>query len=160
MTMDTQFVIGEKRQKRINSFDAVDNMSPELRQCVHEYGYAIVQACLLAGVRAPHRIHQLVKEIWNGARQPTQKRKKGNTLDWLLLQAECPLNADTLRRVLHSEGYLIVPREPTRAMINASLKEVSGFIVRCTKEEKHRRRLAAALRVIEAQTLAEMARDH
>jgi hypothetical protein len=40
---------------------------------------------------------------------------------------------------------VIVPIDPTRAMIDASLSEVSGFNVRVTKEEKHRRRLKAAL---------------
>lgn len=33
-----------KTQKKINALAAIDAMSPELRQCVHEYGYAIVNA--------------------------------------------------------------------------------------------------------------------
>lgn len=143
-------------QKRVNSFNDVESMSPDMRQCVHEYGYAIVKACMVAGVKKPNAIHQLVREIWDGARQPTQKRKKGATLDWLLVQCGSPINADTLRRVMLNSGLLIVPREPTEAMLAASLKEVSDFTLRCTKQEKHRRRLIAALRVVENATLSDL----
>ena len=154
--MTEQFVIGEMTRKRIHSFDEVENMSPAMQQCVHEYGYAIVKACTSAGVTNPSRIHLLVKEIWDGARQPTQKRKKGNTLDWLLVQCGSPINGDTLRRVLHNGGLLIVAREPTKRMVDASLREVSDFSVRCTKTEKHRRRLSAALRIAEIDGLEKL----
>lgn len=151
--------VGTMTRKRMNSFDETERMSPALRQCVHEYGYAIVKACLAAGVKQPHMIHQLVKEIWEGARQPTQKRDKGATLDWLLVQAGSPINSSTIFRVLNYSGFVVSPREPTRDMIDASLREVSGFSVRCTKDEKHRRRLAAALRVAEKTMLEKLAKE-
>jgi hypothetical protein len=65
------------------------------------------------------------------------------TLDVLLAQG--PINAATLRRVLASHSMVIVPVCPTREMTDASMAEVSGYNVRCSKEEKHRRRLHAAL---------------
>lgn len=135
---------GSKQTRSANALIATDNMSPELRQCVHEYGYAIVNACFCAGVVAPNRIHQLVKEIWDGARQPTQYRERGGTLDWLLVQLGAPLNA--LQRVLMNNDLVIVPLQPSTAMIEASKAEVSGFNVVVNKAEKHRRRLTAAIK--------------
>lgn len=120
-------------------------MSPALRQCVHEYGYAIVKACLCAGVSKPERIRQLVKEIWEGARQPQQRRKVGGSLDWLLVQVGAQITTAALVRVLKDNGLVVVPIEATRKMIDASLAECSQFKDRVTKEEKHRRRLRAAL---------------
>lgn len=132
--------------KRINQVLAVDALSPELRQCVHEFGYPIVHACLNAGVSSPRAIRVLVSEIWSGARQQGQKSDARNTLDWLLLQAGACISSKTLNRVLNENNLAIVPCSPTRAMLDASMREVSGHSVRCTREEKHRRRLIAAIR--------------
>lgn len=138
--------IQNNTEKVERSFAVTDNMPPGLRQCVHEYGFAIVTACLDAGIRNPATIHQLVREIWEGARQPRQRRSRGNTIDWLLIQAKAEITAAELSRVLLNNSLAIVPLDPTRAMIDASMVEVSGFDVRCTKSEKHRRRLAAAIK--------------
>jgi hypothetical protein len=133
--------------RRERSFDDIEHMSPDLRACVHEYGYAIVKACQQCGVNRPANIHQLVREIWDGARQPAQKRGKGCTLDWILIQAGANISADTLLRVLENSSLAIVPLTPTREMIEASKAEVSGFNQVCTKSEKHRLRLMAAIKV-------------
>jgi hypothetical protein len=138
--------IGEVTRKRINSFVEMEAMSPAMRECVHEYGFAIVKACHVAGIKSPAALHQLVREIWEGARQPRQKRQTGGTLDWLLLNAGAEISAAELERVLLNNNLAIVPINPTRAMLDASLQEVSGYNVRCTKEEKHRRRISAAIR--------------
>jgi hypothetical protein len=123
-----------------------DEMTPGLRECVHEYGFAIVNACRMAGVTRPAMIHLLVREIWEGARQPRQRRANMNTLDWLLVQAKAEVTSAELIRVLRNNDLVIVPICPTTAMINASMKEVSGFTERVTKCEKHRRRLTAAIK--------------
>lgn len=136
-------VVGAARMKQLTR---VDDMAPDLRECVHEFGLAIVAACLAAGVSRPRTIRQLVKEVWAGARQSSQTSDARGTLDWLLIQAGAQISAKTLYRVLAENNLVIVSAEPTRPMLNASLAEVSGFTVRCTKEEKHRRRLRAALR--------------
>lgn len=134
-------------QRIENSLRATDEMSPGLRACVHEYGYAIVRACYEAGVRRPAAIHELVREIWEGARQPRQTRNVGGTLDWLLLQAGAQISAAELSRVLQNNSLAIMPTEPTTRMVEASMAEVSGGGQLMTKREKHRRRLVAALKV-------------
>lgn len=136
--------MSEARQE--HSFELVDGMTPGLRECVHEYGFAIVNACLQAKVRNPATIHQLVREIWEGARQPRQRRPRGGTLDWLLLQAGAQVSAAQLSRVLKNNDLAIVPLTPTRQMLAASIAEVSNFNVVCTRTEKHRRRIVAAVR--------------
>jgi hypothetical protein len=132
--------------KREDQLVAVDALSPALRGCVHEFGYPIVHACLNAGVTTPRAIRVLVSEIWGGARQQGQQSGARNTLDWLLIQAGACINSKTLNRILNENNLAIVPCSPTRAMLDASMKEVSGHNIRCTREEKHRRRLIAAIR--------------
>jgi hypothetical protein len=105
-----------------------------------------VTACVLAGVREPRRIRQLVKEIWEGARQPTQRRPTLGALDWLLIQAESPISAKTLIRILRDNSHFLVPIDPTKQMVDASMAEVSNFDLRISKRDKHTRRLQAAMR--------------
>jgi len=130
---------------RLRALDEVDGMPSELRECVHEFGLPIVRCCLKFGVRNPVYIRELVREIWDGAREvgPQNNGVRG-TLDWLIVQAN-GLSAATLQRVLADHNMTIAPLFPTREMLNASMAEVSGFNVKCTREEKHRRRLVAAL---------------
>lgn len=133
-------------ERRDHSFFLVDQMSPDLRECVHEYGLAIVEACLQAGVKEPRKIRQLVREIWDGARQPRQRRSPGGTLDWLLIQAGAEITAAELARVLWSSDLVIAPICPTQEMLAASMGTVSDFTIICSKQEKHRRRLVAAMK--------------
>lgn len=134
-----------KSKKTTLSFERIDQMSPELRSVVHEFGEPIVAACVLAGVRQPHRIRQLVREIWEGARALNQTRPRLGSLDWVLLQNGAEISGKTLIRILRDNHHYLVPLDPTKHMIAASMSEVSDFNVRCTKEEKHRRRLRAAI---------------
>lgn len=133
-------------EKTVKSFARIDQLDPGLRECVHEYGEAIVNACLLAGVREPRRIRQLVREIWEGARQLTQRRPpKLGSLDWVLMQAGAQISAKTLVRILRDNSHYIVPLDPTSQMVEASKNTVSNFDMRLTKTEKHRLRLRAAI---------------
>lgn len=132
--------------RRERSFADIESMSPGLRECVHEYGYAIVHACLESKVSDPSRIRNLVREIWEGARQPAQRRTAGGTIDWLLLQAGAGISAATLFRILADNGFALVTVEPSPQMIAASMAEVSGFNKVVTKSEKHRLRLRAAIK--------------
>lgn len=134
---------GERRSALV--LEAIDRLPADLRACVHEFGWAIVNAFLGQGIRSPRTIRFLVKEIWAGARQPTQRSGAYATLDWLLVQAGANISAATLQRILGEYSLAIVPVSPTRKMLNASMAEVSGFNARVTKEEKHRRRLRAAI---------------
>lgn len=132
--------------RSLRALAVTDGMPPDLRQCVHEFGFAIVNACLSHGVKSPGAIRQLVHEIWEGARQPCQRRIHLGTVDWLLMQAGSPISAPKLFRVLAANAHAVVPIDPNPKMIAASMAEVSNFDVRCTKEEKHRRRLRAAIK--------------
>lgn len=146
-------------KKRENSFVYYDSLSPDRRALVQDFGLPIIRACEKAGVTDPARIRELVIEIWAGPRQgnaralTSQGGDAYSTIDWLLLQSGSNLSVRSLSRVLAQRSITILSTNPTRAMIDASMREVSGFTVRCTKEEKHIRRLRAALRAGMAETL-------
>ena len=140
----------------LRALDITDNMPPRLRECVHEFGTAIVDACVRMGVTEPRHIRFLVHEIWQGARQPAQRTNIGRNktersspvlahLDWLLVQSGSNVNAATLLRVLLQGGMVILPYNPGSVMVDASMEEVSAFEPRLSKPEKHRRRLKAAV---------------
>lgn len=142
--------------KRMQALATVDAMAPEYRVLVHEFGLPIVQACLSAGVTRPSIIRHLVHEIWCGARQTSQRStseqfgpaggtKIAGHLDWLLLQKGTGINAYQLVRMLRAHNMIIVPLEPGKAMIEASIATVREHREIMTKHEKHRRRLHAAL---------------
>ena len=137
---ETGYHIGPRR---LAALHIVDGMSGPLRGCVHEFGLPIVTVLTKFGISDPRHIREIVKEVWGGARQAGQNSGAINTLDFIL--AHGPVSSKTLRRVLADNNMLIVSTHPTRAMIEASMAEVSGFNERMTKEEKHRRRLVAAL---------------
>jgi hypothetical protein len=123
-----------------------DRLSPELRECVHQFGSPIVNACLQANVKKPSLIRQLVLEIWAGARQTGQAGGAEGTLDWVLAQAGASITAARLETILRDFDLRIVPSTATKEMIEASMAEVSTFDQRITKREKHQRRLMAAIK--------------
>lgn len=131
--------------RRFKQLEEVDEWSPGMRQCVHEYGYPIVRMFMNAGVYSPRHIHMLVNEIWRGARQEGQRGGALDAADSLLSRGV--LNTKTLVRFLGESDLVIATVNPTKSMVAASMAEVSGFNVRCTREEKHRLRLTAALKV-------------
>jgi len=139
-------------EKRARRLEEVDDMPPELRGCVHEFGYAIVHAFVTNGVTSPGRIRQLVHEVWAGARQPAQRQKSNPlgastiaALDWFLIQNGCDVSATTLTRLLWHNGMALLPCNPTRAMIDASMNAVTREMPIISKEDKHVRRLRAAV---------------
>jgi hypothetical protein len=136
-------------QRRLNALDQVDKMPAGLRECVHEFGLPIVTVLTKFGIRDARHIREIVKEIWAGPRQDGQGNHVLNTIDVLLSRG--PVSALALRRLLVENSHVIVTMEPTRAMLDASMAEVSGHNVVCTREEKHRRRLRAALRAAAAE---------
>ena len=136
-------------QRALRALEDVDNMPPGLRGCVHEFGFAIVHALRSNGISNPAQIRQLVHEIWRGARQPAQrggynKQPMLGHLDWLLLQAGASIGAKTLVRVLYQNSMVIVPRDPGKIMIDASMDAVNHMGV-VSKAQKHRNRLRAAI---------------
>lgn len=65
LTQEEQDALAEERRNK--RMKRVDDMSPELRRCVHEYGLTIVDACLNLGVKKPGQIRHLVTTIRNGS---------------------------------------------------------------------------------------------
>lgn len=141
--------------QRQRSLDRVDALPSELRSLVHDYGEPIVYALVKHGVTSPIAIREIVREVWTGPRQMSQRSGVKNAVDWLLFNSGANINSGTLRRLLADSCLYIVSANPTRAMLDASMSEVSGFNVRCTREEKHRRRLRAAILAYDAQSEAQ-----
>lgn len=128
----------------------VDQMPGPLRQCAHEFGFAIVHAFREAGISDPRMIRHLVNEVWNGGRQPHQRIGRNHArvlekLDWLLVQTGSQVTAARLVRLLWQNSMVIVPRDPTIAMVEASIA-ATGDMGLVSKTEKHRGRLRAAIR--------------
>lgn len=130
--------------KRHRDLDMVDNFPPDLRECVHDFGLPIVRTLVKHGICKPSHIREIVREIWNGPRQDGQRNGTLGSVDFALARGGVTL--PMLRRMLEENNMAIVSCEPTRAMLDASMAAVSGYNVRVSKEEKHRRRLRAALR--------------
>lgn len=125
--------IVKRAQKRM---ERVDAFPPEIRAIIHEHGLEIVQEYWNHGVRKARSIQHLIATTlaWDNA--------EGNP--------RFGFNKSPNRGTSPLYKKMIsVPREPTSAMIQASLAEVSGFDQRVTKTEKHRIRLRAALRAAE-----------
>ena len=106
----------------------VDAMPRELREIVYEFGLDVVQEFLNHHVTKPKSIKHLIAtclalDYDNGQRRFAKNSTPG----------------------LRSNLHVSVPREPTKEMIEASMREVSGHEILCTKYEKHRRRLKAAI---------------
>lgn len=135
-------------QRTHDSLDRVDAMPRPLKECVYDYGLPIVEVLVKHDIKNPAHIREIVTHIWQGARSGVG-RQKGNplaTTDWLLQQSAGHVNMRTMLRTLADNDLAIVPISPTKAMLAASMAEVSDFNVKCSKEEKHRRRLRAASR--------------
>lgn len=137
-------------EKSYRGLDATDSMSPELRQCVHEFGYSIVASFIQAGITKVPQIRNLVHTCWMGARQPGQRHSsKGKSpvsehLDWVMMQAGAGITAAALLRILDLHNMAIVPKEPSTVMVTASMDAVK-FMGTVDKPTKHRNRLRAAI---------------
>lgn len=114
----------------------VDSLPPEVRECVHEFGVDIVRAFLDHGVTRPKSIRHLVKTIlfeMTGS-QPTNYTDK----------------AQMDRRAavwLAGGGYLVVPKIPTRDMVDASISALDDAGIAHTGVERRKKH---AVRLIHA----------
>lgn len=144
-------------QRALTGLDKTDAMPAGLRACVHEFGFAIVDAFVTLGITNPRHIRHLVVTCWQGARSPidSSRTAPGSALlgqiDWLMIQAGAGISAKTLSRVLFQSGFAIAPLSPSDRMVDASI-EATGEMGLVSKREKHRGRLAAALRASAVRT--------
>lgn len=130
---------------RDRALDLTDQMPAHLRECVHEYGLPIVTVLMKHGITRSSAIREIVREIWAGARQTSQRRAPSSTLDWYFAQAGIELNTATLLRLLADQSLIIVPKNATVQMVEASLSTVCNHDMVITKRQKHKLRLDAAL---------------
>jgi hypothetical protein len=107
--------------------DRIDAMPADIRALIHEYGLTVVQAFVDQGVTKATGIRHLIQQVARGSVEPgTSAGSKG----W----------------VQSNRNMVVVPLEPTPAMIEASMATVSGHDVVVDKYEKHRLRLRAAIK--------------
>jgi hypothetical protein len=130
---------------RDKALEETDRMPAHLRECVHEYGLPIVSVLMKHGITRASAIREIVREIWAGARQTSQRRAPSSTLDWYFVQAGVDMNTSTLLRLLSDQSLIIVPKNATVQMVEASMDTVSGHNLVITKRQKHKLRLDAAL---------------
>lgn len=133
------------------SCEAVDDLPPKVRALIHEFGFAVVQAFVNAGIHNPKVIRRLIYAVWLGPRElanvPSHHRNHIPTLatlDLALTTGRIP-NAAALVQYLRGISTTIVPWEPSGGMVRASIEE-TGRLGLVSKEEKHRARLRAAIR--------------
>ena len=144
----------ERCQRRM---DLVDTMAPELRACVHDFGLTVVKEFLAAGVTDPRKIRTLVRTVYAGSieigdREVGPKVSDGEwTVRYLndeLSRHGLPSVGRHLLSALKDKGRIVVPRKPTRGMIDASIDALRAegvAHVQVAREDKHRIRLRRAL---------------
>lgn len=54
-------------QRAVARMARIDDLPPSLRECVHEYGWTIVNAFLQAGVRKAKHIHHVIATVRKGS---------------------------------------------------------------------------------------------
>jgi hypothetical protein len=53
------------KKRRSDRMAAIDNLDPDVRSCVHEYGWNVVHAFMLLGVNRAKHIRHLVETVLN-----------------------------------------------------------------------------------------------
>lgn len=137
----------------LRSLEATDVMPRDLRECVHEFGPQIVGCLRQAGISDAKTIRIVVNQIWLGARSeynrqgasPDRSSPVIDRLDWLLIQNSAQISARTLLQVLYHANMVIVPVQPSPAMVEASMATVSQHNISVDKPTKHAMRLKAAI---------------
>jgi hypothetical protein len=128
MTLEAASLSG----RAARALEKTDEMPADLRGCVHEFGYAIVNACLIAG-RQPGQ-----RGVGNGL------TRVASVVDWMLANSGSSLSAKGFTRELLMNSMVIIPREPTSTGVEASIQAIRGMGL-LTKTEKHTIRLRDAI---------------
>ena len=113
--------------RRAARMEKIDALPPDWRALVHEYGWTIVDALQGCGVKKANQGRHVIEVVLN----ETSAFRGGFSS-----QGE---------RSRPDNHLVLIPREPTQGMIEASTATVADFDMKITKHEKHRLRLKAAL---------------
>ncbi|WP_424137966.1 hypothetical protein [Roseomonas chloroacetimidivorans] len=134
----------------LHDIELVDRLPAEWRCLVHEFGYSVVRAFYQAGIQKPATVRHLIRTVWLGSREPGNVQpnyfygqKTHRTLDMLLAEGRIS-NVQALFSTLEMHGQAIVHRNPTDAMVQASIA-ATGKMGLVDKQTKHRERLRAAI---------------
>jgi hypothetical protein len=147
--MDSTLATIRKRQREI------DNLPPETRALVHEFGWGIVSAFLDVGIKKPSIIRHLVETTMRGAYETRERRRS-----WLAIAPAVEDMAQVLHDIGSSEnpgalvrgirrrGGALLRMKASRVMVNASVAALDDPKHRGRRFdvfEKHKIRLDAAL---------------
>ncbi len=131
----------------------VDALPRELRGVVHDYGESPVRLLYRSGIRSAAQMRQIIVQIRVGSSENGNKRPKGtNRMEGLIDDLIGGMARPTTRELvaaLRHLGLTVVPVEPTDDALLASMTAIDGMPP-LTKEKKHRLRLRAALRAMDA----------
>lgn len=89
MTPEQIAWVQKKRRKRLAD---IDQLPPEIRALVHEYGYNVVRAFLDCGVTQPNRIRHLVETVLDdfsptrGSRSAQGRRVSSENMAWKMAE--------------------------------------------------------------------------
>ncbi len=128
-----------KRQQRMAE---IDRLSPALRELVHEFNWNMVKAFLDNGVRDPKKIRHLIRAVSSGAASYGSGRQFGEG-------ASMKISNETSMELSLRHDLVLSWVVPTDAMVRASMDAILPYVPGTpllSKAEKHRIRLAAALK--------------
>jgi len=117
----------EQLEKVVARMARIDAMPREIRELVHEFGLTMVQAFLDQKITKPNAIRHLILQVQRGSLDTGSA--EGNR-GW----------------AQQGRVMVLVPQEPTPAMVHASMATVANHDMVVDKFEKHKLRLKAAIK--------------
>lgn len=117
----------QQHEKIVARMDRIDAMPKEIRELIHEYGLTMVQAFIDQKITKPNVIRHLIQQVQRGS---LDVGSGDGGQGW----------------VQQGRAMVVVPAEPTPAMIHASMATVANHDMDVDKFEKHKLRLKAAIK--------------
>lgn len=143
-------------RKRMETFDA---MPPEWRELVHEFGSTFVSDFYQSGLKVRVARH-LIELVLRGAHEIQGLRREtsivtpaGERVAQAMSALGLPGSGHAVAAEMYRRGMMIIPRRPTRAMVEASMEALPRRqpMKWVGKQRKHEMRLQDALEVAAAE---------